>query len=198
MVTWIYNNLSLVLEIVAVAFGLAYVVYAALNKVIAWPLGIVGSAISIFIFVVYAKLYAESILYLYYVIMGFYGWWNWKSSSQGEVQKIEQKGLVTHLILISIGVAFSFILYYGITYFTDDTERPLIDSFTTSFSFIATYMTTRRWIGNWIYWVLINVLSVYLYYSRSLSIYAMLMLINAIVAALAYFKWKALMAYENK
>jgi nicotinamide mononucleotide transporter len=198
MVIWIYNNLPLVLEIVAVAFGLAYAVYAALNKVIAWPLGIIGSAISIFIFVVYAKLYAESILYIYYVVMGFYGWWNWKDSGQGKVQRIERKGMLTHLILVSIGVGFSFILYYSILYFTDDAERPLIDSFTTSFSFIATYMTTRRWIGNWIYWVVINIVSVYLYYSRSLSIYAVLMLINAIVSGVAYFKWKALMAYDNE
>ena len=198
MVIWIYNNLPLVLEIVAVAFGLAYVVYAALNKVIAWPLGIIGSAISIFIFVVYAKLYAESILYIYYVVMGFYGWWNWKDSSQRKVQRIKRKGMLTHLILVSIGVVFSFILYYSILYFTDDAERPLIDSFTTSFSFIATYMTTRRWIGNWIYWVVINIVSVYLYYSRSLSIYAVLMLINAMVSGVAYFKWKALMAYDNE
>ena len=91
-------------------------------------------------------------------------------------------------------IAFSFGLYYLLIQFTNDAARPLIDSFTTIFSFIATYMTAKKWIENWLYWILINVVSVYLYYSRGLEIYAFLMLINAIIAAFAYYKWKKILA----
>ena len=67
MVSWLSKNLELLIEIVAVIFGIAYVFLAAKNKISCWIFGIIGSVLSIFLFVFYAKLYAESVLYLFYV-----------------------------------------------------------------------------------------------------------------------------------
>ena len=71
MVTWVYNNIPLLLEIVAVIFGVLYTVLMAQNKISCWIFGIIGSLLSVYIFVEYAKLYAEAVLYVFYVFMCF-------------------------------------------------------------------------------------------------------------------------------
>ena len=192
---WISENLPIILEFLAVLFGISYVICAAINKLIAWPLGIIGSLISIYIFWIYTNLYAEAILYFYYVFAGLYGWFHWKKTQNNSLNKgIVKNNLIVHFYVTIIGIALSFGLYYLLNQFTNDAARPLIDSFTTIFSFIATYMTAKKWIENWLYWILINVVSVYLYFSRGLEIYAFLMLINAVIAAFAYYKWKKILS----
>ena len=187
---WIFNNISLLLEIVAVILGIIYVILAAKNKISCWIFGILGSLLSIFLFVFYAKLYAEAVLYLFYVFAGIYGWINWKN--QKNEAEVYQRKVLTHIIVIGIGTVLSVGLYYVLTYFFEEAKRPFIDSFTTIFSFIATYLTTKKWIENWIYWVVIDAVTTYLYFSRGLEIYALLMFAYSIIAVYGYFQWKKL------
>ena len=74
----------------------------------------------------------------------------------------------------------------------EEAEKPLIDSFTTIFSFIATYLMAKKWIENWLYWIVIDGVSVYLYYTRGLEIYALLMFAYTIIVVYGYFEWKKL------
>ena len=190
MVNWLFNNFDLILEIVAVIFGITYVILAAKNKISCWIFGIVGSVLSIFLFVVYAKLYAESVLYLFYVFAGIYGWVNWKKLK--EENQVYQHHLKTHLQIIIGGTIVTFLFYYAMTYLFSGAKKPLTDSFTTIFSFIATYLTTRKWIENWIYWVVIDAVTTYLYFSRGLEIYSILMLAYSFIAIYGYLEWKKL------
>ena len=66
MVNWIIENLALVLEVVAVILGIIYVLLAARNRIECWIFGIIGSAISVYLFYEYAQLYAEAVLYSFY------------------------------------------------------------------------------------------------------------------------------------
>ena len=190
MVLWISNHIELLLEIIAVISGIIYVFLAAKNNNWCWIFGILGSAISIILFVVYAKLYAEAILYFFYVLAGIYGWLSWKK--QPDTQVVYQHSWKKHVLVIAIGIMLSFGLYYTITYFFTDAEKPLIDAFTTVFSFIATYLTAKKWLENWIYWIVIDFISTFLYYSRGLEIYALLMFAYTFIAIYGYLQWKKL------
>jgi nicotinamide mononucleotide transporter len=189
-VTWVFNNIALLLEIVAVIFGVLYTVLMAQNKISCWIFGIIGSLLSVYLFIVYAKLYAEAVLYVFYVFAGVYGWLVWKKQKQ--IDEVYLHKLSTHIKLILFGTALSFLLYYGLTYFFKEAEKPLIDSFTTVFSFIATYLMAKKWIENWFYWLVIDGISVYLYYSRGLEIYALLMLVYTGLVVYGYLQWKKL------
>lgn len=190
MVNWISNNLSLLIEIVAVIFGVLYTVLMAKNKISCWIFGILGSLLSIYLFIVYAKLYGEALLSIFYVFAGIYGWIVWKK--QKVLEEVYQRKIFTHVIIIVAGTVCSFLLYYGLIYYFKDAEKPLIDSFTTIFSFIATYLMAKKWIENWFYWIAIDGVSVYLYYSRGLEIYALLMFAYTIIVIYGYFEWKKL------
>lgn len=188
--TWVFNNIALLLEIVAVIFGVLYTVLMAQNKISCWIFGIIGSLLSVYLFIEYAKLYAEAVLYVFYVFAGIYGWIMWKK--QKEVTEVYQHKLKTHFKIIGVGVVLSIALYYGLSYFFKAAEKPFIDSFTTIFSFIATYLMAKKWIENWFYWAIIDAVSVYLYFTRGLDVYAMLMLIYTGLVVYGYWKWEKL------
>ena len=70
-------------------------------------------------------------------------------------------------------------------------ELPFIDAFTTSFSLLATYMTVKKVLENWLYWIIIDLTSVFLYHERDLHLTAFLFIIYTVIATFAYFNWKS-------
>jgi len=190
VVIWIAENKALLLEILAVIFGVAYIVLAAKNKISCWLFGIIAALLSIWLFIEHAQLYAEAFLYCFYVMAGFYGWYSWQN--QVKESTIYQHPLKNHSLLIIIGGIVSVGFYYLVTNIFTDAARPLIDSFTTIFSFIATYLTIKKWLNNWIYWIVIDVVTTYLYVSRELYLYAGLMAIYSVIALYGYLQWKKL------
>ena len=184
---WVSNNAALLLEIIAVIFGLAYVVLAARKNIWCWLMGIIGSIASIYLFIEYSKLYSEAILYVYYVATGIIGWVNWKKAEDD--LKIIRKPVTSHLVFIGFGILFSGLFYLLVSNVFTDAARPLIDSFTTVFSFMATWITIKRWLSNWIYWIVIDAVTTFLYIDRGLDLYAGLMLLYTGLAAYAYWEW---------
>jgi nicotinamide mononucleotide transporter len=182
-------NLSFlqIVEAIGVLFSLIYVVLASLKKVWCWFFGIVGSIISIYIFIE-SKLYAESILFFYYVIAGFYGWYLWQRETNQEIFNVIRIQLKTHTIYITIGTAISFILALFLTKYTN-ALIPVADSFITIFSFIATWMTVKKIIENWIYWIIIDLASIFLYINRELYFYAILSVVYTAIAIIGYYQW---------
>ena len=177
------------LEIVSVIFNVGYIILAARENIWCWPFGIVGSGLSIALFID-ARLYAESVLFTYYVVMGVYGWYQWSGKrTTGNALQISEWPWRNHLVMLGVGYLGTFLLFLTLRHFTD-AEMPLLDSFTTIFSFIATWMTARRLLENWIYWIAIDALSVYLYLSRGLEVYALLTFIYTIMAIYGYFNWR--------
>ena len=184
---WVSSNAALLLEIIAVVFGLAYVILAARKNIWCWLMGIIGSIASIYLFVEYSKLYSEAILYVYYVATGIIGWVNWKNAEDD--LKIIRKPVRSHLVFIGFGILFSGLFYLLVANVFTDAAKPLIDSFTTVFSFMATWITIKRWLSNWIYWVVIDAVTTFLYIDRGLDLYACLMVLYTFLAAYAYWEW---------
>ncbi len=182
-------------ELYAVITGVLYIFLAARENIWCWFFGIVSSILSIYVFY-FSKLYAESFLYFYYVIAGFYGWYSWKKGPNAkEILEISRWKWSHHFFAIFSGVLLSLALAFILRQYTD-AKMPLIDAHTTIFSFIATYMTTRKILETWIYWVVIDMVSIGLYWSRELYLYSLLMLIYTIMAIYAYYNWKKTLLNE--
>ncbi len=188
MALWQSEYLPLLLEILAVLFGIAYVILAARQHILCWSMGIIGSLISVYLFIKYAHLYTEAFLYVFYIAAGIYGWINWHKkelSKQAYVYPVR-----THILYISVGLALSLLLYFCIKYTLPEAQKPLLDSFTTVFSIIATYMAARKWLENWIYWIIIDAATCWMYASRNMYVYAALMGAYTLLAIYAYIQWK--------
>ena len=100
-------------EVVAVITGIIYVILAARENVWCWIFGIISSALSVYAMYFLFDLYIDAALYGYYVIIGFYGWYQWLHGSQGESElSISIWTTQQHLITIGGGLVISFIVGY--------------------------------------------------------------------------------------
>ena len=86
-------------------------------------------------------------------------------------------------ILLSLGLGYTFTSY-------TDADKPYLDATTTIFSFIASILEARKILSAWIYWIVINGVTVGLYFSKSLDIYAAVMVIYFVMSVVGYREWK--------
>lgn len=177
------------LEIAAMTLSLAYVALAAKESIWCWPPAFLGTAI--YTFITYkSALVGESLLNVFYMLMALYGWWKWRfPSAKGKFRPIVEWGIPWHLGIIIGGLAISLLLGLGFQHWLAS-AMPFLDATTTVFSLIATFMVARKVLSNWIYWIVIDVLNVYLYSTRELYITSALFTLYTFIAIWGYFHWK--------
>jgi len=177
----------------AVLCGVAYVILAAREHIGCWAFGILNGLLSIYLFYV-SGLLAESVLYLYYVLAGIYGWYAWANDhrpADGDANELHvaEWTYLRHTLIIVLGIALSWGVAWVLRTYTS-AQMPVIDAHTTVFSFIATWMVTRKILSNWLYWIVIDAVSVWLYASRDLYLYSFLMAGYTILAVWGYISWR--------
>lgn len=174
-------------ELAATLGNLLFVIFLIREKIICWPFGIAGSLLSIYLFID-SKLYSEAFLYSYYVLMGIWGWIRWHRREAGQSNPVVRYTLPDHLltVLVSSGAAIGLGLFFS-TY--TDAQRPFIDAFTTTFSFAATYMEVKKVLEAWLYWIVLNLVSIWLYHDRALDIYAALICVYAVLSVWGFIQW---------
>jgi len=179
---------ALIVEILATTANLIYIVFLIKEKIICWPFGIVGSALSVYLFMD-ARLYSEALLYLFYAMMGCWGWLRWHRRLEQDDNPVIRWHLNFHSRAIVLTCAAALGLGYSAQYFTD-AERPFFDAFTTAFSFLATYMEITKVLETWIYWIILNLASIWLYQDRDLDIYAVLIGFYSVLSVWGFISWR--------
>ena len=182
------NNLNFnwsVIECVAVFFSILYVILATQESIWCWGAAVIS--VSLYIYICFsAQLYAETGLQIFYLLMAFYGYYIWNKKEQS--LQISEWRISRHLFIITIGAILTFLLGFYISIYTS-AKMPIVDSFTTIFSVFATYMVVKKILGNWLYWIVIDIVSIYLYYSRDLHLTSLLFIAYTIIAITGYLSW---------
>ncbi|MDQ3047466.1 MAG: nicotinamide riboside transporter PnuC [Bacteroidota bacterium] len=170
-------------------FALAYVILAAFEKAWCWIFGILSSALSVYL-CFKGKLFLESGLSVFYVLIGFYGWYQWLYGSVKHTEnQIISWPIKKTLVILLIGILLW--IPTGLIASKYSTQAlPYLDAFITVFSLLATWMTTKKILENWLFWIVIDALSISLYASRGFYLIALLYIIYTLVAAAGYFKWR--------
>jgi nicotinamide mononucleotide transporter len=180
---WIADN---PVEFTGVLASLIYVVLAAKGNVWCWLFGIISSALYIQLNFI-NHLYLDTVLQSYYVLVGFYGWWNWKKQGNGEAA-ITSAAWSRQLAYIAGGAALSLVMGYLVTFIGNSLSY--VDAFVTIFSFIATWMTARKILENWLWWIVIDLAAAYMYYSKGLQVTTGLYILYSAIAGIGYWRWK--------
>ena len=173
------------IENIAVLFSIMYVVLAAKQNIWCWFFAVISTTLYMHICFT-SQLLAETGLQFFYLLMAFYGYYNWNKSETKS--KIIQWSTNQHLLIILLGGFLTFIMGFYLTIYTP-AKMPIIDSFTTVFSIIATYMITKKVLENWLYWIVIDIVSIYLYFTRDLQLTSLLFIIYTTIAIFGYFSW---------
>ena len=184
--SWLAQNY---IEVLGAFTGLIYLYFSIRRLIWLWPLGIITSAFYVYIFFE-SKFYADMSLQFYYFFISFYGWYKWNlvKSQAGKV-KIRIAGLrqcgVYFIYTVLLTVLISFILIN----YTDSTI-PVWDAFTTAGSILATWMLARRILENWLFWIIIDLISMGLYIYKGLYPTVVLFFVYTVMAFIGYVKWK--------
>jgi nicotinamide mononucleotide transporter len=182
-----FNNLSFnwsIIESAAVLFSIFYVILAAKQSIWCWTYAAISVILYIYICFT-AELFAETILQIFYLFMAAYGYYNWRKL---EKISVNQWSVRRHLLLILFGAIFTFLMGFYFSTYTS-AKMPIVDSFTTIFSIIATYLVTKKVLENWLYWIVIDVVSIYLYFGRDLHLTSLLFIVYTVIAIFGYFSW---------
>ena len=136
-----------------------------------------------------ADLFMESILQVFYVLMAIYGWLQWKNIiNTNIVLNIKSWKKSNHFFAIMIVLILYFISGATLEKYTQ-AALPFLDALTTWGAIITTYMVAKKILENWIYWFVIDSISIYLYISRELYLTAFLFFIYLIIIIFGYHSW---------
>ena len=177
------------LETLAVALGIAYLVLAMRENSLCWYCAFFSTALYVWIFGD-VSLYMESALNVYYMGMAIYGWFQWQRGGVNHegleivLWTAKQHGLAISTIVL-IALVSGYLLSIG-----TDARLPYLDSLTTWGSILTTVMVARKVLENWLYWIVINTISIYLYLDRGLEQTALMFMLYLVLAILGYYAWR--------
>ena len=174
-------------EIVAVMLAIAYLVLAIRENVLCWLAAFLSSALYLAVFFA-ARLYMESVLQVFYAAMAVYGYRQWRyGGAQHSGLAITTWSLRRHALALGI-VAVASLAIGGLMSRTN-AAFPFVDAFTTSGAIVTTYMVARKILENWLYWFVIDGVSVFLYMARDLNFTAALFVLYLVLIVIGFTRW---------
>lgn len=173
-------------ETIVLLNGLLYVILIALHKRMGWLFGIIGCLAQVYVSYV-SKIYLDAFLNVVYIGMGIQGYVYWNNHEQKMVAKPLSK---KEWMWIAIGGSSSSIIIAFISNGLGNAS-PYLDSFTTVFSLLATYLTIKKYSENWLFWIVIDAGLSVMFYQQNLIINAVLFLIYTFVATYGWWKWSS-------
>lgn len=180
-------------EVIGVILGFAYLILIMRQNSLGWYAAFFSTAISIWLFWS-VSLFMESVLNVYYLMMAVYGWWVWhQKSDDGSQQNAVPKLIITwsikrHLWVVGVIILMSLATGYGLEKNTS-AALPYLDSFTTWGAVITTYMVTQKVLENWLYWLVIDTVAIYLYVDRELYLIALQMAVYIVMIFIGWRIW---------
>lgn len=173
------------ITVCAVISGILYIILAAKENVWCWLAASIS--VCLYMYINYdLGYYSQAVLQIFYLFMAIYGYVMWNKL---DPERIKEWSAKKHLFIIFIGAIITFIIGFILTEYVEDSEQPILDSLTTVFSVFASYMVAKKVLGNWLYWIVIDSLIIYLYYIQGEFILALQFLVYIIIAVYGYFSW---------
>ena len=181
--------INLIIEIIAVISAILYLLLATKEDVKCWYAAIISS--SLYFFIMYdAGLIMEAYLQVFYIIMALYGLLQWtKLIQSNSTNRIQTLSNIQHFITISSVIILAILTGFILTKYTN-AALPFLDAFTSWGAIVTTYMVAKKILENWIYWFVIDAISIYLFLSRGLYLTSILFLVYLIIICFGYIAWR--------
>jgi nicotinamide mononucleotide transporter len=176
------------MEFLAVVSAIVYLLLAVRQDIRCWFAAILSSILYFFI-MFSAALYMEAGLQIFYILMAVYGWSQWSKESKTNIKfSVKTWKPIKHLFVISLIFLLALASGLILEEFTN-AVFPFIDALTTWGAIVATYMVAKKLLENWIYWFVIDSISIFLFMSRGLVLTSILFFIYLIIIYFGYKSW---------
>lgn len=184
------------LDMLTTALGLAYILLEYHASIWLWAVGFAMQSLGIILY--YQKgLYADCGMEFYYLAMTVYGFFHWIKSPTKD-GKTKKERPITHfpakMAFVWLFITFTAwgVLYWFLITFTDS-RVPIADSFTTALSFVGIWALARKYLEQWLIWIIVDVVTCILYYYKDIPFKGSLYALYVVIAIFGYKKWKKMM-----
>ena len=186
-----------IIEGIGAALAIAYLLLALKQNKLCWFAWIASSIL--YLYVMYqAGLYMESLLQVFYLCMGFYGLSQWsKTINNNQNTYVDLWSIGNHIFAISLVIVLSFLSGTLLSNFSN-AALPFIDAFTTWGAIVASYMVAKKILENWIYWFIIDFISVFIFASRGLYFTSALFVTYLVIIYFGYKSWSKIRLNQNE
>lgn len=181
------------LDITTTVLGLIYIFLEYRASILLWLVGIIMPALDIALYYTHG-LYGDAAMAVYYTLAAIYGWLVWKFGHKHQ-QKDGEEMPITHMPKRLYPAAFLFfVVAWGATWFVlthyTNSNVPVLDGFTNALSFVGLWALARKYVEQWLFWILVDAVSCYLYVIKGIPFKASLYGLYVVIAIMGYFKWK--------
>lgn len=181
----------LTLEIIAAVSGILGVFMIIRQCIWGWPIGIVG--VILYAYILFdAKLYSGVLLNIAYIFLNGYCWYRWSrqdnasQQASAQVKRLSYKQVFTLAVIV---VSLSGIVgHYMGSY--SDADFPLWDAVILILSLMSQTLLANRYIAAWYGWIVVNILSIGLYWTKMLYPTMILYGIYLVLAILGILQWQ--------
>ena len=183
------------IDIIGLVLGLLYLWLEYRANIWLWAVGIIMPIVNSYL--LFAKgLYADFGMEFYYVVIAIYGYYCWRWGNKTD------KGTelpITHYKLrhVVASIMTGLVLWGGIYWFLKshtNSTVPILDSFTTSLSAVAMWALARKYLEQWLLWLVVDAVSCGLYIYKGIPFRACLYGLYTVIAVLGYLEWKKMVA----
>lgn len=188
------------LDIATTLLGIVYLILEYRASIALWIVGIVMPAMDVYLYWQHG-LYGDAGMAVYYAIAALYGYAVWlfgkkQGQTAGEAMPITR--FPRRLLFRTCGAFFVVwaAVYYVLVSYTDSTV-PLLDAFTNAMSFVGLWALARKYIEQWLFWILVDAISCYLYVVKGIPFKAALYGLYTVIAVMGYYKWKSMMIQDT-
>ena len=175
-------------ETAGVVLAIAYLVLAIRQNILCWAAALASSLIFMAVFYS-ALLYTLAALQVFYAGMAVYGWYQWRyAGDEGTGARIHTWTIIRHVQVIGGITATALLLGWFMS--RTDTAFPYAEAFTTVAAIVTTFMVAHKVLENWLYWLVVDSISVYLYVARELYLTALLFVFYLVLIVIGFRRWR--------
>jgi nicotinamide mononucleotide transporter len=175
-------------ELLAAGLALAYVPLAIGQRLSCWIAAFAGSVLYVWVFFS-ARLYMESALQAFFAAMAVYGFWQWQHGKEGRALAVSRWPLLRHALALLGITAMAAVNAFFLARYTA-AANPFIDSMLTWSSVFTTFLVARKIYENWYWWLLIDSISLCLYFTRHLYLTMLLYGVYVALCVIGMREWR--------
>ncbi len=179
------------LDIFTTILGLVYIWLEYRASIWLWLVGVVMPALDVILYWRHG-LYGDAGMAVYYTLAAFYGFVIWRFKKT----KKEHKPLpIIHMPKrYYLPVTVFFFVAWGVTYYVlitwTNSTVPMLDAFTNALSFVGLWALARKFLEQWLFWIVVDGICAYLYIIKGIPFKAGLYGLYVVIAITGYYKWK--------
>ena len=180
------------LDILTTILGLIYIWLEYRAHIALWVIGVIMPALDIVLYWQHG-LYGDAGMACYYTFAALYGFYVWKFVKTRKKKEplpiifMPRRQYLPTIVFFFVAWAA---VYYVLITWTDSTV-PLLDSFTNALSFVGLWALARKYVEQWVFWMVVDGVCTFLYIKKGIPFKAMLYGLYVVIAIAGYLKWRS-------